>query len=288
VSARTRIALFAAVLAATFAAALGVGWAVGPVERATSESDEPGHTPAATDGDEAAAGAPDGLAVAAAGLRLVPERVVLEPGTPQALAFQVVDASGAPVREYDRLHERELHAIVASRDLSAFQHVHPELGADGTWRAELAALAPGPHRLFADFSSEGRRLVLGVDLTVPGEVRHRPLAEPQPSATADDYDVAVRVPEPGAGALALLSFAISRNGAPVTPDRYLGALGHLVVLREGDLGYLHTHPEDTASSAPGQVRFETTFPSAGRYRAFLQFSHAGTVHTAAFTIEVEE
>jgi hypothetical protein len=288
VSALTRIALFAGALAATFAAALGVGWAVGPVERATTEAEEAGHTPAAMEEDGTAAGAADGLAVAAAGLRLVPERVVLEPGTPQALAFRVVDASGAPEREYDLLHERELHAIVASRDLSAFQHVHPELGADGTWRAELAPLEPGPHRLFADFSSEGRRLVLGVDLTVPGDVRPRPLPEPLPSATADGYDVALRAPGARAGAPALLSFAISRDGAPVTPDPYLGALGHLVVLREGDLGYLHTHPEETASSAPGQVRFETTFPSAGRYRAFLQFSHAGAVHTAAFTIEVEE
>jgi hypothetical protein len=284
--ARTRIALFVAALAVTFAAALGVGWVVGPVERATAEPEEAGHTPAALEDDGAAAGQPDGLAVAAGGLRLVPERSVLEPGAPQALAFQVVDASGAPVRTYALLHERAMHAIVASRDLSTFQHVHPELGADGTWHAELAALAPGSHRLFADFSSSGRRLVLGIDLSVPGNATPEPLPEPQPTSAVDGYEVALRVPETRAGAPVRLSFAISRDGTPVTPDPYLGARGHLVVLREGDLGYLHTHPEK-ASPAPGQVEFETTFPSAGRFRAFLQFAHEGAVHTAAFTVEVE-
>jgi hypothetical protein len=237
--------------------------------------------------DEATSGGADGLAAAVDGLRLVPERAVLAPGVPQTLAFRIVDERGAPVREYDLLHEREMHAIVVSRGLSTFQHVHPELAADGTWRADLAPLAEGPHRLFADFSSEGRRLVLGVDLTVPGDVGPGPLPEPRPSTTVDGYDVDLRAPEAEAGSPALLSFTISRNGTPLKPDPYLGALGHLVVLREGDLGYLHTHPEETASPAAGPVDFETTFPSAGRYRAFLQFRHEGTVHTAAFTIEVE-
>ena len=30
-----------------------------------------------------------------------------------------------------------------------------------------------------------------------------------------------------------------------------------------------------------------TFPSGGRYRLFLEFAHAGAVHTAAFTVSVE-
>ena len=34
------------------------------------------------------------------------------------------------------------------------------------------------------------------------------------------------------------------------------------------------------------MTFETEFPSAGRYRLFLQFKDAGRVHTASFTREV--
>ena len=69
-------------------------------------------------------------------------------------------------------------------------------------------------------------------------------------------------------------------------DDYLGAKGHLVALREGDLAYLHTHPaegEGHAQGDGGAIGFETEFPSEGRYRLFLQFKHDGEVHTAAFT-----
>jgi hypothetical protein len=45
------------------------------------------------------------------------------------------------------------------------------------------------------------------------------------------------------------------------------------------------HPRDGAT--PGaSIRFRATFPSAGRYRLFLQFQHAGQVRTAAFTVQV--
>jgi hypothetical protein len=61
-----------------------------------------------------------------------------------------------------------------------------------------------------------------------------------------------------------------------------------VVLRDGDLAYLHAHPVDeadggTATSGP-HVRFATTAPSAGDYRLFLDFKHDGVVRTAAFTV----
>jgi len=87
----------------------------------------------------------------------------------------------------------------------------------------------------------------------------------------------------------------------VTVEDYLGAKGHLVALREGDLAYLHVHPtagghEPMATGDEGGhgghggdgalVAFATEFPSAGRYRLFLQFKHGGRVHTAAFTERV--
>ncbi len=65
-------------------------------------------------------------------------------------------------------------------------------------------------------------------------------------------------------------------------EPYLGAGGHLVALREGDLAFLHVHPtEDDAA-----IGFEATFPSSGAYRLFLQFQADGSVQTVAFTQEV--
>jgi hypothetical protein len=66
----------------------------------------------------------------------------------------------------------------------------------------------------------------------------------------------------------------------VEVQEYLGARGHLVALRQGDLAFLHVHPDESSQ------RFMATFPTAGAYRLFLQFKVDGRVHTAAFTQEV--
>ena len=66
-------------------------------------------------------------------------------------------------------------------------------------------------------------------------------------------------------------------------EPYLGAAGHLVVIREGDLGYLHVHPLDGEA---GPVRFAAEFPTPGTYRLFFDFSSGGTVRTASFTVDV--
>ena len=44
-----------------------------------------------------------------------------------------------------------MHLIVVRRDLSGFQHVHPDLAADGTWTMPLALDGRAAGGLFADF-----------------------------------------------------------------------------------------------------------------------------------------
>jgi hypothetical protein len=83
-----------------------------------------------------------------------------------------------------------------------------------------------------------------------------------------------------AGAESRLVFDVTRDGRPVAVEQYLGAKGHLVALRHGDLAFLHVHPDESS------LRFMAQFPTAGRYRLFLQFKSEGRVHTAAFTQEV--
>ena len=56
--------------------------------------------------------------------------------------------------EYDVEHEKRLHLIAVRRDFSGFQHVHPELSADGVWSTTLD-LTARQWRLFADFKAVG-------------------------------------------------------------------------------------------------------------------------------------
>jgi hypothetical protein len=96
--------------------------------------------------------------------------------------------------------------------------------------------------------------------------------------------------KPSAGKESELTFTISKGGKPVADlQPYLGAFGHLVSLRGGDLAYLHTHPAQEASAGMKggpEIKFMTTFPTAGTYSLFLDFQHAGAVHTAEFTVRV--
>ena len=197
---------------------------------------------------------------------------------------------GEPVTAFDESHEEDLHLIAVRRDLSGFQHVHPALASDGTWTTPLA-LTPGTWRLFADFvpSADGENRTLGADLAVPGAYDPTPIPSESRTAEVDGYTVSLHgelVP----GEESELSFQVSTGGRPVTDlQPYLGAYGHLVVLRAGDLAYLHVHPAgepgDGVTEPGPDVSFLSTAPSAGTYRLFLDFRHGDAVHTAAFTVE---
>lgn len=86
-----------------------------------------------------------------------------------------------------------------------------------------------------------------------------------------------------------LTLTVREDGSPVTDlQPYLAAFGHLVVLRAGDLAYVHVHPNGEPGdgvTAPGpDITFHTVAPGPGVYRLFLDFKHRGTVRTAAFTL----
>jgi hypothetical protein len=102
-----------------------------------------------------------------------------------------------------------------------------------------------------------------------------------PTQRADGLRVSLSEGASHAGEESELGFAVTRKGRPVAVADYLGAKGHLVALRQGDLAFLHVHPDEST------LKFMATFPTAGRYRLFLQFkTEDGRIHTAAFTQEV--
>jgi hypothetical protein len=234
-------------------------------------------------GDEAAPDRVRGLAVSAGGLELALEQTELRRGHPAELRFSIVGSDGRPVRDFEIEHERRMHLIVVRRDGQGFQHVHPELGDDGVWHVRLTLPEAGSYRVFADFKHDGEARTLAADLGVDGEADYQPRPGPATSAdTGDGYQVRLDADAPRSGREAELGFTVSRGGRTIRTEPYLGAGGHLVALREGDLAYLHVHPEGHGE----RVGFMTEFPSDGRYRLYLQFKHEGRVHTAEFTQEV--
>ncbi len=201
------------------------------------------------------------------------------------VSFTIRDAAGRAVTRFAERHERRLHLIAVRDDFSGFQHVHPTMAADGTWTATLATYSGG-YRLFADFQEQGgAQSVAHADLLSRGNDDSGFTAvAPQLSRTAQvgPYDV-VLAGDLAAGSASTLTFAVSRDGEPVTElEPYLGAYGHLVVLRGSDKRYLHAHPED-GPAGPG-VAFGVEVPTADRYYLYLDFKHGGKVRTATFAL----
>jgi hypothetical protein len=198
------------------------------------------------------------------------------------LAFRIVGADGQTVRDFDVEHTKRMHVIVVRRDLTGFQHLHPTQGADGRWSVSLTLAEAGTYRVFADFSVDGTPRTLADDLTADGTVRSQALPAPATTVDVDGLRVTLDADADAgsAGRESELGFTVTRDGQPVAVEDYLGAKGHLVALRQGDLAFLHVHPDTD------RLRFMATFPTAGAYRLFLQFQIQGQLHTAAFTRQV--
>ena len=281
-----RIAAFAAALAATFGTAYGVG---GGVDQNHSEaSPEPEEGPGHGGHETEPAG---GLEISQSGYTLDLRTQRVTAGRRTDLSFVIRDDDGRAVTAYRREHDKELHLIVASRDLGTYRHLHPTRAADGTWSIPVDLPRAGGYRVFADFTpakKDAENLTLGADLAASGTYEPQRLPTPNTTARIDGYDVRL---DGGLrpGKESELKLKVSRDGQPVTNlQPYLGAYGHLVALRSGDLAYLHVHPNGEpgdGTTRPGpEISFTATAPSSGTYRLFLDFKHEGQVHTAAFTV----
>jgi hypothetical protein len=257
-SAPLKLAGFAALLVLVFGVAVAAGDVIGPDRQGAS-------VPEGGMGEHGATVDPiRGLSISEGGLALE-----LQQTSPE-LVFTITE-DGEPVREFEVEHERRMHLIVVRRDGTGFQHLHPELGEDGAWRTPLTVTEPGVYRVFADFKHDGTAYTLASDLTVDGAARYAPFPEPTTVDTVDGYRVRLRADGDA------LAFDITRDGQPIETEPYLGAGGHLVALREGDLAFLHVHPNK------GEVAFEADLEPDTRYHLYLQFQHEGVVHTAEFT-----
>ena len=271
------LTVYGAALVLVTAGAFGAGSAVGlPVAAAPAAA---AHGDAHSGTVAQAPGLPAGLARTEHGYTLDPAATTHTGGP---FAFRITGPDGAPVTAFDVEHEERMHLVVVRRDGTGFRHVHQEMAADGTWSVPLDLPEGGSYRAFADFApTGGEPVTLGVDVAVPGTfapVEHAPSR----TAEVDGYTVTLDG-ELTAGQASPVTLTVIRDGAPVTDlDPYLGAYGHLVALRGGDLAYLHVHPTD---GPPGPaVGFVAEVPSDAVYRLFLDFSHGGVVRTAEFTV----
>lgn len=222
-------------------------------------------------------------------------------GVPTLATF-TPKSGGQVVTQLEEVHEKPYHLIVVSKDLSWFDHLHPEAGGGGTLRQPLTFPFGGDFILFSDFKPKGKK----------GEVvPHRQKVQgPLPDLFViredlgprlqDGYEVVLVPPtQLMTNQPAELVYRLKKDGKDLTDVQpYLGAGGHNVIVSTDTKHFLHVHPAEhgheghhgghTKQAAYGpEIRFQARFPQKGFFRSWLQFQHQNKVHTFAFTVNVK-
>jgi hypothetical protein len=224
----------------------------------------------------------------------------------------------------DHGHLMHLYAI-RQPGMDAVFHLHPELVSPGNLRMTLPAMPPGDYRLYADVvHANGFPETLTANLTVPPGMPAAPLSPEDasgapPALSQGELGPAYKLPDgytmiwdrpqevTANTAYAFRFRLVDPSGKPASDEQpYLGMAGHAAFVKTDGTVFAHTHPEGSAAMqsmmlANGDspemaamhaepvspvVEFPYGFPSAGRYRIFIQMKHGDTVETGAFDADV--
>ena len=189
-------------------------------------------------------------------------------------------------------HTKKIHLIVVSEDLSWFNHIHPELNADGSYSVKEKFPAPGKYTLFADYKPSGGNHtvdVLNVAVTGTAPAAKKYGADKLTGDAGDGFSVKL-TPEGGKFLTNMpmhINGVVMQNGKEVnvnTLEDYLGAKAHMVVVSLSDKKYLHVHPGVEGA----KFDLHTTFDKPGVYRGWIQYQSKGKVYTSDFVFNVAE
>ena len=230
-------------------------------------------------------------------------------GEKATLQFSVSHpGTGEKIRNFELTHDRPYHLFVISQDMEFFQHIHPAQGEDGTWSIEIVLPKPGYYALLSDFlPSGGSTQFLTRPLVTAGYTGDlmaqsaQLVPDTNQTQTVDDLTATVSY-DPStmrAGAYSHVTFQLTKAGTsePVRElQTYLGAFGHMLIMTEDMVDYVHSHPVDMPAMdakleelrGGPTVMFEGLMPKPGRYRAWAQFRYNDKIYTFTNTFEVFE
>jgi hypothetical protein len=207
------------------------------------------------------------------------------------LSIKLLDSNSVPIKSFDVYHEKLLHLIVVNKDLSFFDHIHPEFKGEGIFEITTRFPAGGEYKLIADFAPKGEGVMTKSQwVTVEGEAAPAVQAVPDSDLTQviGNKEVKLTFDHLMAGMEldVLFSFKdLSTNKAITNLQPYLGAIGHVVILSEDAEQYIHAHPTGQKTMGP-VAKFKVTFPEPGIYKVWGQFQHEGSLFVAPFVVEV--
>ena len=73
-------------------------------------------------------------------------------GKVASLTFNVKNPTGLKITKFETVHEKPLHLLIVSKDLSWFRHEHPAMQKDGTFALQFTFPYAGEYTLYHDFT----------------------------------------------------------------------------------------------------------------------------------------
>jgi hypothetical protein len=215
-----------------------------------------------------------------------------EPQAPQAgeqvvVTLELTDAYGAPVSDFEIVHDKKLHLIIVRAGLDKFTHTHPEPGSEGTMVTAMTFPEGGTYYFYADFTPrDGQGVTLMAELRVEGQGPTVPPLAPYVPGMVQTGELLADVGVSQTQGLHQISFSLKDlSEAPITDlQPYLGAMGHLVILSADGQRYVHAHPADAGD--PATVAFNVVFPGPGIYKGWGEFQRGGTVLVVPVVMQI--
>lgn len=217
------------------------------------------------------------LAVGNISKGLAVEMLAGEPavGETVPLRFRVTrKPQDAPVDDLQVEHEKLMHVIGVREDLREFFHIHPQRVAAGLWQVNHTFTNAGRYQIWSDIKQQGTIYSFAQPrLAVTGTpARSEYEKVPRLADTKAGFHITLTPPEKLlAGTTNRFQVTIrNAEGTQVGAEFFLGALLHLVVIKDDLTVYAHGHAENHLKGER-DIFFTQVFPQPGNYKIFAQF-----------------
>lgn len=214
-----------------------------------------------------------------------------QPNQDTTIAIKIQDKNGKPIDKLDTVHEKQMHVIIVSKDLTFFNHIHPDNKGNGEFTVTTQFPTAGEFKVIADITPTGMGTMNKSQwFTIQGSAPAPKAIEPDATLTkvVDGKEITLSIDHLMANMELNMNFNIkdAQTKQPVTDlQPYLGAVGHVVILSQDAGNYLHVHPSEEKAKGP-DAKFMTTFPHSGVYKIWGQFQHNGKVFTVPFVVQI--
>ncbi len=209
-------------------------------------------------------------------------------------------------KDFKVVHGRRIHLMSVNKDLQDYRHLHPRPNndnEDAIYEVELTPTQGGTYQMYVDAvgQSDGVNYLLPVSIFVPGEQQDPVFTQSKPgtiqahaSAEGLEFDATIDPTPIQAGKNYMLYMTVSQKGEPYRElEPTMQAFAHLIGFNEDLTTLLHAHPMGEKLTSPSQrggpnLTFHLVFPTAGKYRLFLQIKSDDKDIFVPFDVDVTQ